>query len=88
MPAPYDEVPSDVEHEDTYIVNREGMALYTRRFLPASGEIKAVVGLCHGFGDHTSWFVQNHAVRLVRQGFAVVCMDSQGHGKSDGECYY
>lgn len=53
------------------------MALY-------AAAVRAVVGMCHGFGDHSNGSMVDVAVKLVGEGYAVLLMDVEGHGLSDG----
>lgn len=46
--------------------------------------VRAVVGICHGFGDHCNEALVDLAVKLVSEGCAVLMMDVEGHGLSDG----
>lgn len=51
---------------------------------PKNQPIKAVVCFCHGYTDQASFVKRVEYQRLVRQGIAVVAMDYEGHGRSDG----
>lgn len=77
-------IPSNVNHSSSYFTNSRGMQLYSQEFVPVSGDFKAVIGICHGFGDHCNALNAELAVRFCKAGFAVLCMDGQGHGYSDG----
>lgn len=55
-----------------------------QQFTPKSGEVKGVVGICHGFTDHTHGFLMEFAIKLCSDGFVVITMDLEGHGLSDG----
>jgi hypothetical protein len=46
--------------------------------------VRGVVGVCHGFGDHTQDTLVDLGARLASDGFAVLLMDVEGHGLSDG----
>ena len=72
-------VPADIEHTREWIPNSRGMLLCRQRFIPG-GYIKAVIGLCHGFGDHSQNFLTELAIKFCRCGFAVIVMDAEGHG--------
>ena len=48
------------------------------------GEIKAVMGLVHGLGEHSGRY--SHLAAYVTQAqYALVTFDLRGHGKSDGQ---
>ena len=40
--------------------------------------------MCHGFGDHSNDMLLDLAVKFVGDGYAVLMMDAEGHGLSDG----
>lgn len=48
-------------------------------------EIKAVVVLLHGFGEHSGRYTENVIPMLVKAGLAVVSYDNIGHGSSGGK---
>jgi alpha-beta hydrolase superfamily lysophospholipase len=60
------------------------MALFTAVMLPKNQEVKAVLAFCHGYSDHISFVKREEYQRFVRQGIAVVGIDYEGHGRSDG----
>ncbi len=41
----------------------------------SSLNLKGVIGMCHGFGDHTSDLLMDAAARFCREGFVVLMMD-------------
>lgn len=47
--------------------------------------IKGVVVLVHGFGEHSGRYMSNVLPSLVSSGLAVVSYDNVGHGKSSGK---
>ena len=51
---------------------------------PKDQPVKAVVCLCHGYTDQSSFMRRVEYQRLVRRGIAVVAIDYEGHGRSDG----
>jgi len=55
---------------------------------PAKKDIEAVVCLCHGYMDNASFFKRHEYIRLVNRGIALVTIEYQGHGRSDGELVY
>ena len=75
----------DVEIEEGYWTNDRGMALMTSTMTPKNGaEIRAVVCLCHGYMDNASFLKRVQFQRFVREGIAVVTIEYEGHGRSDG----
>lgn len=59
------------------------LPLYYQSWQP-KGEVKAVLAIVHGFGEHSSRYM-NVVNKLVPQGFAVYGFDHRGHGKSPGQ---
>jgi acylglycerol lipase len=57
--------------------------IYYQGWLP-DGEVKAVVFLVHGLGEHCCRY-ENHVAYFVPKGYAIYGLDHLGHGKSDGE---
>jgi alpha-beta hydrolase superfamily lysophospholipase len=51
---------------------------------PVNQPIKAVVGHCHAYSDHASHTRRKELIYFVQRGIAVVMIESEGHGKSDG----
>lgn len=51
---------------------------------PKDKPIKSVVCYCHGYTDHTSFSKRIEFQRLVEAGIAVVMIEYEGHGRSDG----
>jgi hypothetical protein len=68
-------VPDTVKHTLGWHTNSRGMVMCNQQFIPQSGEVKAVMGLCHGFSDHTHGFIMELAIKLCLDGFAVITMD-------------
>lgn len=51
---------------------------------PKSMPIRAVVCFCHGYTDHASFSSRMNYQRLCEKGIAVVSIEYEGHGRSDG----
>ena len=51
----------------------------------APNEVRAVIVLVHGFGEHSGRYKEVVVPRLVNLGCAVVLYDNFGHGKSEGK---
>jgi acylglycerol lipase len=75
----------DVALEENYWVNDRGMALMTSTMAPKNnGPIRGVICFCHGYMDNPSFLKRIHYQRFVKKGFAVVMIEYEGHGRSDG----
>lgn len=61
-----------------------GMALYTAIMIPKNQEVRAILAFCHGYSDHISFVKRAEYQRFVQQGIAVIGIDYEGHGRSDG----
>ncbi len=61
-----------------------GALLFSQSIRPTGKAPKAVLLYCHGFGDHTSWYLRDEAVQWAQRGFAVHLTDCRGNGRSDG----
>lgn len=68
-----------------FFTTSHGFSLYVRKWLPRyDTPPRGLVFLVHGIGEHGGRY--DHVARiLARAGFAVFCIDHQGHGLSDGE---
>lgn len=51
---------------------------------PTQQKVKAVACFCHGYGDNVCYTKRKELARLVQNGIAVVMIDYEGFGKSDG----
>ena len=75
----------DVNLEETYWKNKRGMCLFSAVMTPKNNQqVKGVICLCHGYMDNVSFFKRIEYQRWVKKGFAVVMLDYEGHGRSDG----
>ncbi len=59
-----------------------GLRLYWQAWIP-EGEIRAVLLLAHGYGEHGGRY-QTLADHFVPRGFAIYALDHRGHGRSEG----
>jgi alpha-beta hydrolase superfamily lysophospholipase len=59
------------------------LRLFEQWWLPAKGEVKAVLVIVHGLKDHSTRYVA-FADRLAQHGYAVHAFDLRGHGSSEG----
>jgi alpha-beta hydrolase superfamily lysophospholipase len=77
--------PLGIDYQFQWIPNREGLLLFKQQYFPARNtKVKGIVGLVHGFGDHSNNFLVELAEKLCRSGYVVLSMDAIGHGLSDG----
>ena len=61
--------------------------MYWQKVVPAT-EIKGAVFYFHGYADHASWFIHDHMMNFVENGYLVIAVDYPGHGLSSGlHCY-
>ncbi|KAB2080104.1 hypothetical protein ERO13_A05G045900v2 [Gossypium hirsutum] len=58
-------------------------ALFSRSWLPATGELKGILIIIHGLNEHSGRYAQ-FAKQLISCNFGVYAMDWIGHGGSDG----
>lgn len=85
LPAAYRLTDNEVVIEERYWVNQRGMCLQTATLVPKNQEVKAVLCYCHGYTDHASFVKQIEYGRFVKHGIAVVTIEYEGHGRSDGQ---
>lgn len=78
------QTPDDIEHIREWLPNSRGALLFCQQLIPKHKKMVGLIGICHGFMDHTSNFHIELAIRLCRSGYAVVMVDAEGHGLSDG----
>lgn len=75
----------DVVLEERFWINKRGMCLLTSTMAPKDKvDIRGVIFLCHGYMDNSSFLKRIGYQRFVKQGFAVVMIEYEGHGRSDG----
>ena len=87
IPKEWRKTPDDIVIKERYRVNERGMCLMTTRLEPSDrSKIKAVACFCHGYGDNGFAYLKRvEFFRYVRAGIAVVNMEIEGHGRSDGK---
>jgi alpha-beta hydrolase superfamily lysophospholipase len=70
-------------NEADYFVNKKGLYIYTRSIIPKNP--KAVIFFIHGLGEHSG---RNGYLNLYKRfeslNYAVLSLDHQGHGRSNG----
>lgn len=70
-------------HIETRVRTESGLSLYGQTWKP-EGEIKAVVVLIHGLGEHSGRYL-HVAKYFTSAGYVLKTMDLPGHGKSEGK---
>ena len=70
-------------HFETKWKSRDGIDIFGQSWEPGKRELKAVVCLVHGLGEHTSRY-PNVAEAFSKQGYALFGADTRGHGRSGG----
>ncbi|EDO29435.1 predicted protein [Nematostella vectensis] len=73
-----------MENEGSF-KNKDGLSISTRTWTSQSEQPKALIFICHGYGDHSKRYSKFLAQALVDEGFFVLSHDHVGHGKSEGE---
>jgi alpha-beta hydrolase superfamily lysophospholipase len=51
---------------------------------PIDQPVKCVICFCHGYTDTPSYTKRRELAYIVQHGIAVVMIDCEGHGRSDG----
>ena len=75
----------DVDLEEKYWTNNRGMCLLTAVMSPKNNQqVRGVICYCHGYMDNVSFLKRVEYQRWVKKGFAVVMIEYEGHGRSDG----
>ncbi|WP_173275769.1 alpha/beta hydrolase [Paenibacillus sp. NEAU-GSW1] len=79
-----------MKRSEWHLNGMEGSRLYVREWVADSDvssgapAIRAVVCLLHGMGEHGERYA-HVAERLTAAGYAVLAMDQEGHGKTEGK---
>ena len=77
-------IPNNIQRENYWQPNSRGMLIHQMILQPKDTSIRGVIMICHGFGDHTLDFVTEIALKFCSNHYAVITMDAEGHGLSDG----
>lgn len=72
-----------MREEEFHWKTTDGLQIYGRYWAP-DDNIKGVVCLVHGMGEHCSRYAHVGKL-LVEQGIALISFDQRGHGKSEGK---
>eukprot|EP00271_Cylindrocystis_brebissonii_P007038 TRINITY_DN20144_c0_g2_i1.p1 TRINITY_DN20144_c0_g2~~TRINITY_DN20144_c0_g2_i1.p1 ORF type:complete len:397 (+),score=72.88 TRINITY_DN20144_c0_g2_i1:134-1324(+) len=73
-----------VKSSEEFVRLSRNIEIFTKQWLPLDGQYKALVLYCHGYGDTCAYLFEDTAVRLAAAHYAVVSMDYEGHGQSQG----
>lgn len=73
-----------MKFEEAFLKAEDGVALFVRRFEPASRDADRSVLLVHGMSEHGECY-QHVAESMVARGWNVVLPDLRGHGRSGGD---
>jgi lysophospholipase len=73
-----------MKFEEAFLKAEDGVALFVRRFEPASRDADRSVLLVHGMSEHGRCY-QHVAESMVARGWNVILPDLRGHGRSGGD---
>jgi alpha-beta hydrolase superfamily lysophospholipase len=68
--------------KDGQFTGQGGLRLYWQAWIP-EGEVRAVLILSHGYGEHGGRYA-GFAEHFLRRGYAIYALDHRGHGRSEG----
>lgn len=88
LPQDWKCIPPHIDLTESYWPNARGMCLCTSTMVPKDGNIRAVLCFCHGYTDNSSFMKRVEYQRFVNRGIAVVTIEYEGHGRSDGQLGY
>lgn len=61
-----------------------GKRVFACEWMPDDGDVRAVVLIIHGMGEHTGRY-RHVAEMLTGEGYAVLAFDQLGHGRTEGK---
>ncbi|XP_014756576.1 caffeoylshikimate esterase isoform X2 [Brachypodium distachyon] len=64
--------------------NSRGVEIFSKCWFPENHRIKAIVCLCHGYGDTCTFFLDGIARKIASAGYGVFALDYPGFGLSEG----
>ncbi|GBG90114.1 hypothetical protein CBR_g50207 [Chara braunii] len=80
-----------VKVKESYRKSSRGVEIFTKEWLPApttkggsAPDVKALIFLCHGYGDTCNYFFDKLAIQFVKEGYGFFGLDYEGHGLSEG----
>ena len=71
--------------EDSSFVDEQGRHLRTFSWAPSGAEVRGVVFVCHGYGEHLTPYYNDLVEQGRQRGLLVFGHDHVGHGLSEGE---
>eukprot|EP01134_Creolimax_fragrantissima_P001626 CFRG1626T1 len=85
MVWPFETSFEEYDNKQKYFVNAEGLSIFYQVYEPV-GNTKANVFICHGLAEHieSKQWTKNVIPAFTKQGYRVMLMDHQGHGRSMG----
>ncbi|KAL6641615.1 hypothetical protein ACP70R_019796 [Stipagrostis hirtigluma subsp. patula] len=75
---------SGVGTKESYERNSRGVEIFSKSWFPENHRMKAIVCLCHGYGDTCSFFLDGIARKIASAGYGVFALDYPGFGLSEG----
>ena len=81
------DIPEGVKVDRFDFMTSKNFRLAMVEFHPA-GTSKGVICICHGYADQMDWLWYPRCLRLAQEGFTVIGLDLEGHGRSDGILVY
>lgn len=75
---------SELKMEESYEKNSRGLEIFSKSWIPATSPPKALICMCHGYGDTCTFFMEGIARKLASSGYGVFAMDYPGFGLSEG----
>lgn len=73
-----------MRREEWKLTGTEGTDLFVREWKPDARDVRAVICLVHGMGEHGDRY-QHVAAHCTEAGFALIALDQHGHGRSSGK---
>ncbi|KAJ7555960.1 hypothetical protein O6H91_05G063000 [Diphasiastrum complanatum] len=91
QPFPWGDMPEEEYYRIKKVQNKKerfksprGPSLFTQRWLPVDQPPKAIIFMCHGYGNDISWTFQQTAIFFTQMGCGAFAIDLEGHGQSEG----
>lgn len=70
-------IPNNVIKEQKWEQNKRGALLHKQIFQLKNKNIKGIILMCHGFGDHSLDFLIEIALKFVEKEYAVITLDAE-----------
>lgn len=71
------------KHSSEYYTNRQGIRLFTARWLPCEQPLKGIVQIAHGMRESTGYY-EEFCIALTDAGYGAFIHDARGHGRTAG----